>query len=280
MNRVILAFAAVSFAAATLAKSAAAAPKLWAVTGVTGAGTGSAPGQRARVWGELGFHDRDSFTVLATKIGFGLMLTRDLELEGILPYSIFFPSDDEDNGASLGNFYAGINGFAGGRVRWSGGIGLPTASPNDGSDFASLATAVGIHGLQDVYLWLPDTLSLVGRVRVEAGHTVLFAVDGAAYFLIPTEDDGRDTDFGLQPAMELGFRLSGTTTFGARLAAVWVTTGDDDDDVQASLTPFLRHDFGSAFFTAQLLMNLDEPLGFAFDEGKYWGLFLGLGGGF
>jgi hypothetical protein len=281
MNRLFLALAAASIASAAFAKTASAAPKLWAVTGTTGAGTGSAPGQSARLWGELGFHDQDAFTLLTTEIGVGLMVTPQLELEGVLPYTVLFPSGDADNGTSLGNIYLGINGFAGGRVRWSGGIGLPTASP-DGSGGGALGAAAGIHGLQDLYLWFRDTLSLVGRVRVEAGSSVLFAVDGAAYFLIPTgdEDADRNTEFVLQPAGELGFRLSSATTFGARVSATWVTTGDADDNAQASLTPFVRHDFGSGFFSAQLVMNLDEPLGFAFDDGGYWGLFLGLGGGF
>jgi hypothetical protein len=47
-----------------------------------------------------------------------------------------------------------------------------------------------------------------------------------------------------------------------------------------ALEPYLRYDFGGGFVNARLTVNLDEPLGFAFDEGKVWGLFAGGGGTF
>jgi hypothetical protein len=264
-----------------------AAPRLAAVTGITGAGTGLGD---ARLWGELGFHDQDAVTSISSELGFGLLLSPSLELEAILPFgyakvpgndppidAVIGPSNND--GFDIGNPYVGINIFDA-RLRWSLGVGLPVASSDDGFGFGlPLYAAWATRGLQDAQLWLPDTLSLVGRLRAEAGDELVLAIDAAAIAAIPTSDgDDRDVEVILQPAAELIIRAARSTAIGARLSMVWTVTGDGDD-VQLALAPFLRHFFGSSFITAQLLMNLDEPLGFAFDDGGYWGFFLGFGGG-
>ncbi len=50
---------------------ASAEPRLAAVTGITGAGTGQGD---ARLWAERGFYDSDALTSLSSEIGFGLLL--------------------------------------------------------------------------------------------------------------------------------------------------------------------------------------------------------------
>jgi hypothetical protein len=265
------------------AREALGAPRLAAVTGITGAGTGQGD---ARLWAELGVYDSDALTSLSSELGFGLLLSHRLELEGILPFGYANTPDpdvppgvvvlgDDDDGFDVGNPYFGINLFDD-RLRWSLGIALPVAS-----DFgAPLAAAWFTRGLQDPHLWLSDTLSFAGRVRAEAGNEVVLAFDGAAIVAVPTDDDdGRDVELFLQPAGELIVRVARPTSFGARLSLQWAVTGDGDR-AQLALAPFLRQDFGASFLTAQLLMNLDEPLGFAFDEGGFWGLFVGLGSSF
>ena len=266
------------------AREASAEPRLAAVTGITGAGTGQGD---ARLWAELGFYDSDTLTSLSSEIGFGVLLSPRLELEGILPFGYANTPDpdvppgvlilgDDDDGFDIGNPYIGINLFDD-RLRWSLGIGLPVASNDFG---APLVAAWFTRGLQDPHLWLSETLSFVGRVRAEAGNEVVLAFDGAAIVAVPTgDDDGRDVELFLQPAGELIVRVARPTSFGARLSLQWSVTGDGDR-AQLALAPFLRQDFGTSFLTAQLLMNLDEPLGFAFDEGGVWGLFVGLGSGF
>jgi hypothetical protein len=251
-----------------------AAPRLAAVTGTTGVGTGLGS---ARLWAELGFHDQDAFTSLSSEVGFGLLLTQRLELEGVLPFAYAStPDPGGDDGFEIGNPYLGINLFDD-RLRWSLGVALPLASEDDFG--LPLLGALVTRGLQDIYLWEQDTFGLVGRLRAEAGNEIVVAFDGAAIVSIPTSDqDNRDVDVTLQPAGELIIRLTRPTSFGARLSLAWLLTREGDDDAQLALAPFLRHDFGSSFFTAQLLMNLDEPYGFAFDEGKVWGFFFGLGG--
>jgi hypothetical protein len=269
-----------------LAGPAHAAPRLAAVTGVTGAGTGQGD---ARIWAELGLHDQEAVFSLSSEVGFGLLLSPRLELEGILPFAYASTPDPDptpnvgilaegNDGFAIGNPYVGLNLFDD-RLRWSFGLALPVAS-TDADDFGlPLFTALATRGLQDIYLWAPDTFSLVGRLRAEAGHELVLAFDGAAILSIPTSDDERDVDLTLQPAGELIVRVARPTSFGVRLSLAWLATSDGDN-TQLALAPFLRHDFGSSFVTAQLLMNLDEPLGFAFDEGGYWGFFLGVGGGF
>jgi hypothetical protein len=266
-----------------LAREALAAPRLAAVTGITGAGTGRGD---ARLWAELGFYDRDALTSISSELGFGLLLSPRFELEGILPFAYANTPDpdvpagivvlgDDDDGFEIGNPYIGINLFDE-RLRWSLGVGLPVAA--DG--YTPLGAAWFTRGLQDPHLWLPDTLSFVGRLRAEAGNDVTLAFDGAAIVAVPTgDDDGRDVEIFLQPAGELIVRVARPTSFGARLSLQWAVTGDGDR-AQLALAPFLQQDFGASYLNLQLLMNLDEPLGFAFDEGRYWGLFVGFGSGF
>jgi hypothetical protein len=280
VSAVALGLAALPF----LARTAEAAPRLAAVTGITGAGTGHGD---ARLWAELGFYDSDALTSLSGEIGFGLLLSPRFELEGILPFGYANTPDpelgdgvvvlgDDDDGFDVGNPYVGINIFDD-RLRWSLGIGLPVASNDFGP---SLVAPWFMHGLQDPHLWLNETLSFVGRMRAEAGNEVVVAFDGAAIVAVPTgDDDGRDTEIFLQPAGELIVRVARPTSFGARLSLQWVVTGDGDD-TQFALAPFLRHDFGASFLSVLLNMNLDEPLGFAFDDGRFWGLFVTFGSGF
>ena len=60
--------------------------------------------------------------------------------------------------------------------------------------------------------------------------------------------------------------------FGLRLALVIAATSDASDNVQVSFEPFLKFDIDQGFIRVGLLMNLDRPLGFAFDEGRVWAL--------
>lgn len=52
---------------------------------------------------------------------------------------------------------------------------------------------------------------------------------------------------------------------------------NEGDAAQLFVEPFVRVDLGPLMLSTRLMMNLDEPLGFAFDSGKYWGLHVGAG---
>lgn len=258
-----------------------AAPPLGAVTGVTGAGTD--PG-RSRIWAEIGFHDQDAVTAASLMAGFGWAVASETEIEFILPLAYADPAppdaigdaeSDEGGQLALGNPFIGLHSFDE-RLRWTVGATLPIAS-DDPDDLLPLVAANAMHGTQDIWLWLPDTLGVVGRLRAEAGRTVMLAFDASAALLVPTADrDFRDEDIVLQPAAELALGLTPSAALGARFAMVWVPTSEADDKAQLSLAPFLRADVGDALLSLQLVMNLDEPSGFAFDDGGFWGLFANL----
>lgn len=242
-----------------------------AATGVTGAGYVRG---RGRFWAEVGFHDQEAVTGFPLMVGLDLSLSRATELEVIVPIGLVNFAGEGGGGAGFGSVFLGLH-VHDARSRWTLGVGLPNAS----SDGGELFIASLMHGTQDIHLWSPDTLSLVGRLRNEFGSTITLAFDVAGMFLIPTADRAvRDEELVLQPAGELSVQVTPLTSIGTRLALVWVPTSDSADDAQLSLGPFIMSDFSGSLLSLQLLMNLDEPYGFAFDEGGYWGLFLGLAG--
>ena len=279
--------------------TAQAAPKLAAPSGVAGIGTGMAPGQDKRAWMELGLHTRSEVTTFSPVFGFGLFIAPAVEAEAILPLSYSsvdfnnnFGADFSESESSLFNPYLGVNwleGSLGERLRFSAGLTLPVGSvPND-APFAELAahglnvaTAEGIRGRQDPFLWADDTLTVLGRVRYERGRQTVMSFEGTPMIFIPTADgDTRDTDVGVLPAVEFGTYLNPRTLVGGRLSFFWlISGGSDTDNAQLALTPFIRHQFGTWFVHSRLTVNLDGPYGFAFESDGVWGLILGGGASF
>ena len=84
-----------------------------------------------------------------------------------------------------------------------------------------------------------------------------------------------DSDILLQIGGEAGLRL-GMVELGARLQLVWIPTGDGDT-AQTAVEPYALFDLKPGFVRFGLLMNLDEPLGFAFDDYGHWGVRLAAG---
>jgi hypothetical protein len=64
---------------------------------------------------------------------------------------------------------------------------------------------------------------------------------------------------------------------GGRLPLIWLPT---DDTAQFALEPYGRFDFDNYFACARFTLNLDDPAGFSFEEGKSRALRFGLGGAF
>ncbi len=170
--------------------------------------------------------------------------------------------DDEDGADVLNTYIAGhILGDAGvASYRFGFGVAIPSA--RDGAPATAVSSAP--RGLTDLWIYSPDTWSLVvpGRVEMDAG-IVTIAGDGAVVLYIPEEGSA---DFGFQVAGEVAVSL-GIIGLGARLQLASVPTGDGDL-TQVSLYPFIQAKFVAVYARLGLYYNLDEPFGPSFDDGN------------
>jgi len=246
--------------------------------------------QAQSIEAELGFSisDNDSSSLVTLSPLFELVLpfSQDWALAAEWGFVFTDISSDEDSGDStfcLGNpFIFGIYTIAEGAIDLSigGGVGLPVASVSEGDPVDSLAYTIasGLRGNWDLWLFRADTMSIVFPLQLVLDDLPLLNLrgDAAAAFLISTSDYHED-DVGLllQAGGEAGLDL-GLAELGLRLQVVWVPT-DEGDNAQTAVEPYLLLSPKPAFVRIGLLMNLDEPLGFAFDENGVWGLRLNAG---
>lgn len=257
-----------------------------------GAGLGMSPPQYGRAWVDAalftraGSVGRSGFTWLSPIFGLGLEVGTNMELEGMLPVGAALG----DNGATLvGNPYAGLSYVDDGpaiRLKVGGGIAFPVLNSKnlDENDLNAVAAGLFPRAYQSAWLWLPDSLSFVVPLHIEAplGTPVFFMGDAAMYVAFPVRNtDVNDTNLFFELAPGFGAHVSDGVVLGARLP-LWMqatNTGGGDSD-QVSLEPFIRFASNSVFFSVRFTMPIDKPLGFAFDTGRVWGFNLGLGGAF
>ncbi len=225
-------------------------------------------------------------------LGGGYKLMPELELEGRLGIAIGRRSvkvDDCPDGADCddaagaltpANLYFGANYMIEKEqllIKVGGGLayGPWTHDPNVDRTVAYIYSA--FTRLEDFYMYIPETLTLVAPARIEYRFTPELALTGdvslATY--IPTSSGG-DVEVGTVLAPGAGY-IMGDLIVGGRLPLSWFLT---DDIAQFSLEPFARYDFSSYFLTGRFTLNLDEPYGFSFEEGQIWGLHVGFGGTF
>ncbi len=300
MKRTWLAGLAIWMAAAPLgAQGYFAAPN-----GQTGAGLSFSPEQRGRAYAELAFThsaqsvsffgaEYDSYvTGLSWILGGGYKVLPNLELEVMLPMSWAeigattsqgtLEVSDSSSGFAVANLHLGANYLhANERFRLKVGGALEIAPWNRdlGGEgrFALVAGAVA-RSAQDQGLWAPEVLSVVTPARIEFGETLVLGGDGALGLHVPT--DGRDVELSVQLNPSLGYYATDTVLVGARLPFIWMPTDSGDSATQLAFEPYARFDFDPGFINTRFTLNLDDPLGFAFDEGKYWSIHVGGGGAF
>jgi hypothetical protein len=144
---------------------------------------------------------------------------------------------------------------------------------------AALQSTSSARGLWDLWLWAPETLSLVAPIRAEIGLVVFdLAGELTPALLIPTGDevDDQDNEFILQMAVDASMSAA-LVRFGARLQAVWSPTTDDqsfipddDDEVQVSIVPYATVSLGPVFVSGSVTLNLTDPVGSSFDDDGIW----------
>lgn len=297
MGRKYLASLAVCLGAVGFGLDAGAEP--WgAPSGLHGGGLGMNPDQSVRIWTDVAFFTRGEstttvgpgfvvtqrgMTVLSPIFGVGIELSPQAELEAILPTGFLFT--DPENRAGIGNPYVGASFVMQGpnlRIKAGGGIAFPVIS-SDSDSAAGPVSGLYPRALQSAWLFAPDSLAIVAPVHIEAplGTPVLFIGDATPFMLIPVRNTDRNENevfFELAPGF--GGYVSDDFILGVRMPLVLQMSGRSTDRAQVSLEPFMRYASDPVFFSLRFTMPLDEPLGFAFDTGKVWGIHAGLGAGF
>jgi hypothetical protein len=173
-------------------------------------------------------------------------------------------------------------------ARIGAGFGLPAAQlPNNGGDlftvFGVYAAAWGMNGLLQPWLWVPEHIPLmVPSLRLSADISLVsIEVGSDVTVLIPIDDNFDDGVDVIIPSYAGALIDLGFIGFGLRLGGVLTPTANEGaDKFQLSLAPRILATLGPVELEARLVMNLDEPLGFAFDDSGVFGFFLGVHGVF
>jgi hypothetical protein len=286
-------------AAPVAAQGAFAAPN-----GPLGAGLSFSPEQQGRAYVDVGFfHTSQSLSFFGTTVdiyqtslswilGGGYKVTPNVELEAMLPMSWVevgstasqagVEVSDSDSGFGVGNLHLGANYLhAGDRYRLKVG-GAVQFGPWNGDleteSVVALAYGHAARSMHDLGLWVPEYLTVVAPARFEFGEQLVLGGDAALGVHVPT-DEG-DVELSVQIDPSLGYFVSPTVLLGARVPFVFVPTESGDSATQLAFEPYARFDFDGAFLATRFTLNIDDPLGFSFDEGKIWAIHVGGGGSF
>jgi len=172
-------------------------------------------------------------------------------------------------------------------IRTGGGLAVPTATlPDPGLNeeyvtaIAAHAGTMVAHGLWEYWKYMPDNLSIVSDTRLVI-RTGLFRMtlnlDIAASIYTGDANVTDNVGVGVQLGFTAGFRNKVVEAgIGAR-AVLFMLGTDTNDQFQASVGPFFRAFVMGGFIEARWNLNIDDPGGFSFDDGRYWGLEIGLG---
>lgn len=183
------------------------------------------------------------------------------------------------------SLYAAAHYVSRGSVTWRAGLGLGYhfGDLEPGKTTLSALRNYDYYGVtrgQRVWMAVPEQLSIVPSGAIEYRLSALFLqADLALAILVGTGDVNTTTELDVELGAEVGVS-AGPLEAGLRFQFWWMATNDDGDNFQSSLVPFVRLSLGMLFIGARLVMNLDDPYGFAFDKGKVWGAFVTLGAGF
>lgn len=273
--RVLLLGVACVVFACLLAPPARAAGEWLSTSGLRGAGL--AKKQTVRAWSELLFFAQDPVTVLAPTLGVGVRLARRVEVEAVVPF--VWANGLPSQVFTLGDPYLGLNYLSerpGTKWKLGAGVALGLNDVMSGSDRTALGFVPPARGGSESWLYLPETTSVVVPYRVEWGSPGAFTVDAAAGLTFPSNDVDAESELIVQLAPGLVTPI-GKVAFGFRLPIVWTPT-ESGDNAQLAFEPSLRWSFGNGYLSTHFTLNIDEPLGFAFDDGKFWGFHVEVGG--
>ncbi|MEL6185945.1 MAG: hypothetical protein AAFU79_15075 [Myxococcota bacterium] len=236
---------------------------------------------------ELGVFTTDGDSAFVTTLSGRVAATRLLAFELDIP---FVATTGSPGNTVFGN--VGFRALARTRIAKStvfeGGLGVAagTAEADDFGEIGTYSVATAMTGYRRSREFVPGGASVYLPVRFESAFRFgLFIRNQAAFDVIfPTDSDRGDPLIQLTWEGGPGYRSG---IFEAHLAvgvAGLFPTGSGSSDGQVTLIPRVRVyssskplKTGAFYGQAAFNLNLDEPFGFSFDEGRVWGLFFAAG---
>jgi hypothetical protein len=215
-----------------------------------------------------------------------------LEIEAMLPIawaqygtSLSYGGQSQstsDGGFAVLNLHLGVNYLraerpwrlkVGGALEW----GPWTNNFGQTAVTAALATHAA-YGGEHLGLWAPETFSIVAPARFEYGERLVVSGDAQLGLHFPT--GGGDSELTIQLAPGVGYYATDVVLVGLRMPFTWIPTESGSNSTFFAIEPYGRFDLGTIFLDTSLVLNIDEPYGFAFDSGKFWALHFGGGATF
>lgn len=242
-----------------------------ALANPSGVAEGAPP---SRMWIDLGFFKGSNFYGLSPEIGFSIRVQQVWSLDFAFPAAF----GDRSGNNGLANPVAGLSRWlrAGSGALQAGGlltIPLTSAVDNFGS---RLFLADGMRGSWDGWRWAHGGLAVIGfgRYHWRRDHFDLRS-EFAMGLLFPVGDQQDSVQFTAQFGVAPFYRIGERGGIGLDLRGVWRPA--DDGLFQISMVPRVRFSPGSVDLDFWLNVNINEPLGFAFDDGRVWGFGTTLG---
>lgn len=284
-----------------LAPPSALAQRFQAPSGPLGAGLSLAPQQTGRVYAEMSArinrNDIQRGSAFPLVFGGGYKPIAPLELQVQLPVGISIaPSgpnfDDPElsieggGGVALGNLQLLVHALLGNEtIRLKAGLSVaygPWTTDDEGKPGYKALRHSRLTRLEDEALWLSETVALNTPVRLEYNPIkhLLLSGDAALGFYFPTDGDENAVTVAFAPGASF---VSKYIDLGGRFPTLIALAGptlEADDRAQVAFEPYVRANLGKAFLNARWTIYLDDPLGFAFDQGGVWALHFGGGAGF
>jgi hypothetical protein len=205
--------------------------------------------------------------------------------------------DNADNSFRPGNpwvafHYQGVKGqFS---YRFGLGVTIPVARlPDEGPTQAQLtaatayALAASIRGNTMYWLWDPHSISVIIPMAFERRKPsgFLWGVDLATGVMLACCGSNRDrnpnqrNDAVIQMGAMMGYQAVKWLRVGSRFTLV-ILPKIPQQETQLAVEPYLRFGSDDAFGSVGVVINLDNPGGFAFDKNQVWGLLIGGGAAF
>lgn len=231
---------------------------------------------------EVGVFSRDSGIAISPRIFGRAALLPEFAVEVDVPMAFAEAFGSGDYGLGNLNVSGLIRGEVAPGALLEGGLGVAFGTADFGT--AGLGIADAMSGFARRYAYLPGAASVLFPVRLEVQSDDAFYFDFEAYGGVVAATfgflDGAFAAFNAEATAGARNRnFEARLTFGATAFA-----GSGLGDGQLYVEPGLRAygspepmSTGSLYADLSLLMNIDEPGGFAFDEGGVYGVFIGLG---
>jgi hypothetical protein len=275
-----------------------------APNGQLGAGISFSGDPKGRAYAELAFtraaasEDALGATIESHINGLSLLLggayrvLPALEIEAMLPIAwaqygtslsaLGQSQSTHDGGFAVLNFHIGASYLraerpwrlkVGGALEW----GPWTNDFGQTATVAVLATHAA-YGGEHLGLWAPEAFSIVAPARFEYGERLV--VSGDAQLGLHISTSGGDSDLSIQLAPGIGYYANNVVLVGLRTPLTWIPTESGTASTFFAVQPYGRFDLGAIFLDTSIVLNIDDPYGFAFDSGKFWALHFGGGGSF